>query len=141
MKNKKIQHQALSIKPHAPGQALVTLLVFAAIATTVTSAVVTVSLINYQSTSKYSIGGETLAVAEAGADNAILKLLRNPSYSGSLPTENLTVGSGTATIDVSGSPTVTITSIGTVGNFTKKIQIIGTLANNQFTITSYGQID
>lgn len=61
------------------GQALVTLLVFSAIAIIITSAAVTVSLINTQTTSKYSIGAEALAVAEAGADNAVLKLLRKNS--------------------------------------------------------------
>src|SRR3989338_10015638 len=94
------------------GQALVTLLVFIATATIITAAATTVTLINSQTTGKFAQGESALSIAQTGADNAILRLLRNPSYSG----EVLTVGNGTVTINVSGSSVKTITSEGKYGN-------------------------
>ena len=119
------------------GQALVTLLVFIATATIITAAATTVTLINSQTTGKFAQGESALTIAQAGADNAILRLLRNPSYVG----EVLTVGSGTATITVSGSSVKTITAEGKDGNFIRKIQVVGTFVNNTFTVSSWDLVD
>lgn len=119
------------------GQALVSLLVFIAVATTITAAATTVTLINSQTTGKFAQGESALTIAQAGADNAILRLLRNSSYSG----EVLSVGGGTATITVSGSSVKTITSSGADGNFIRKIQIVGTYVNNTFAISSWDLVD
>ncbi|OGD85670.1 hypothetical protein A2164_03090 [Candidatus Curtissbacteria bacterium RBG_13_35_7] len=125
------------------GQALVTLLVFVSMASVIIAGAVAVAIINTQTTSKFEIGEEALAVAEAGADNAILKILRTPNYSnGSIPHESLIVGNGTAEIDISGPVgNITITSIGQVNNFIRKISVTGTYNNNQFILTSWQQID
>lgn len=135
------QPLTINCRRSRPGQALVTLLVFVSITTIITAAAVTITIINSQTTSKFATGEEALFVAEAGAENAVLKLLRNPAYSGSLPTENLAVGNGQVTIDINGSPTVTITSTGTVSNFIRKVQVTATYSNNQFTITSWQTIN
>ena len=119
------------------GQALVSLLVFIAVATTITAAATTVTLINSQTTGKFTQGESALTIAQAGADNAILRLLRDSAYAG----EVLTVGSGTATITVGGSSVKTITSVGKDGNFIRKLQVVGTFVNNTFTITSWDLID
>lgn len=119
------------------GQALVSLLVFVAIGMMVTVGAVTVTLINSLATSRYSLGEETLRISEAGVDNAILRLLRNPSYSG----ETLTLGQGSTVITLSGTNPKTIVSEATVGSFRRKIQVVGTYANNSFTITSWVEID
>jgi len=119
------------------GQALVTLLVFIATATIITAAATTVTLINSQTTGKFAQGESALTIAQAGADNAILRLLRNSSYSG----EVLNVGSGTATITVSGSSVKTITAEGKDGNFIRKIQVVGTFVNNTFTVSSWDLVD
>lgn len=142
--NKTIHYTLFTIhwRRSRPGQALVVLLVFISIATVIIGGAVALTIINSQSTSKFALGEEALAVAEAGADNAILKLLRFPIYDGSnLPQEILTVGSGTATIDVSGSPTVTISSTGQVGDIVRKIEVVGTYQNNRFAIISFKQVN
>ncbi len=120
------------------GQALVLLLVFVATVTIVTAAAVTITIINSQTTSKFASGEETLQVAEAGAEYAIVRLFQNPNYAG----ETLTVGAGSATITVTpGASPKTILSIGQVGNFIRKVQVVGTFANFTFTPTSWQQID
>lgn len=136
---KATRHLPFAIRLKA-GQALVTLLVFISIATTIIGAAVVVTIINSQSTSKYEIGQEALSVAEAGADNAILRILRDPSLNYS--SETLTVGNGTAEITITYSlPTITITSKGTVSSLIRKIEIIGNYSSHQFTTTSYKQTD
>ena len=125
-------------KRNKTGQALVTLLVFIAVATTITAAATTVTLINSQTTGKFAQGESALVIAQAGADNAILRLLRDPNYSGEA---DLSIGSGTATINVEGSSVKTITSEGKDGNFIRKIQVVGTFVNNTFTVTSWDLVD
>ncbi|HSE61386.1 MAG TPA: hypothetical protein VLA88_03760 [Candidatus Saccharimonadales bacterium] len=115
------------------GQALVALLCFMAMAITITTAAVIVTLVNAQTTSKYTLGQETLSIAESGIDNAMLRLARDPAYTG----ETLTVGNGTVTITVSGSPTITITSVGTMGNFRRTIEATASRTNNTLVISSW----
>ncbi len=121
------------------GQALVTLVVFVAMAVIVASSAVIIAANNIQGASKVSIAEETLAIAEAGADNAILRLLRDPNYTG----ETLTVGSGTAVVTATGSATKTINSRATYLGFRRSIQVIATYATGSGTIsvTSWKEID
>ena len=122
------------------GQALVSLLVFIATATIITAAATTVTLINSQTTGKFAQGESALTIAQTGADNAILRILRDPNgtYTGEGP---ITIGSGTVTINVSGSSVKTITAEGQDGNFIRKIQVVGTFVNNTFTISSWDLVD
>ncbi len=117
------------------GQTLVTLLVFIVVATAVTSTAVAV-LIN--TTRSSSIIGESITatqIADSGAENALLRLLRDPNYTG----ETLTVGNGTATITVSGSNPKTINSVGKIGDFQKTVQVVVTY-NSTMSVTSWSYV-
>src|SRR3990167_6585930 len=131
LKISKSTHYSLLTTHYKVGQALVTLLVFIATATIITAAATTVTLINSQTTGKFAQGESALTIAQTGADNAILRILRDPNgtYTAEGP---ITIGSGTATITISGSSVKTITSVGTDGNFIRKIQVVGTFVNNTF---------
>lgn len=114
------------------GQALITLLFFVIIASTITSAAIVMILISSYSGLRLQQGMSAYAIAQSGTENAMLRLVRNPSYTG----ETLTVGQGTATIQVtgagtSGSPYI-IVSTGKLGNFVKKLQTSATYSNNLF---------
>ncbi|HCR92651.1 MAG TPA: hypothetical protein DIU47_01725 [Candidatus Pacebacteria bacterium] len=74
-------------------------------------------------------------IAEAGTENALLRLLRNPAYTG----ETLTVGDGTATITVTGSGTQTITSTGRLNNYLRKIQVV-VVVDDVDTIQSWMEV-
>src|SRR5688500_8608972 len=117
---------------NSSGQALVALLAFMAMSIVLTSAATVVTLTNAHTSSKYSLGQEALRVAEAGADNALLRLLRDPNYAG----ETLTVGTGTATITVSGSGTKTIVSEGVSSSFRRRVQVTATYASRSEEHTS-----
>lgn len=118
------------------GQALVTLLIFMVIAITVTAAAVSLVIINSVSTSKTQQASLVYSVAESGAENGLLRLLRNPFYTG----ETLDVGEGTAVITVTGVNPKVITSVGTIGNFQRTIEIQVDFTNNIMTIQSWKEI-
>lgn len=122
------------------GQALVALLVFAMIATIIISSAVAISIINSQATSDYAIGEEAYGIAEAGADNAILRILRDPqeNYIG----ETLPMGNGETTIEITRTPpNIIISSVGEVNGFYRIIEVEGTFVDNIFTATRYEEID
>lgn len=118
------------------GQALITLLIFVVVATIVTSAAIIMLVVNLTTTNKYQQGMFAYYIAESGAENALLRLLRDPSYTG----ETMTVGTGTATITVSGASEKTIKSEGRIGNFERILEVQTNFSNNIFTITSWREI-
>lgn len=118
------------------GQALITLLFFMIIAILITSASIVIMFTNSFSASNIEQADMSYYIAESGAENAILRLLRDPSYAG----ETLVIGDGNATIQASGNNPVTATSTGTFGNFKHAVQIIGNYNNNVFSVTSWKEL-
>ena len=118
------------------GQALVSLLVFVVIAVTISSAAIVIIIINSQSASKYQDGLITYYIAESGLENAIIRLLRDPNYLG----ETVSVGSGSATIVVSGSNPKIATSTGTLGNYKRKIQVQMNYNSGSYTYTNWKEV-
>jgi hypothetical protein len=121
------------------GQALITLLFFAIVGTTITSAAIIMILVNSLSGSKQQVGQIAYDIAQSGAENGLIRLIRDPTYTG----ETLPVGSGTATITVTGSGTASnpyvILSKGSIGSFMREEQITATYQNNLLTVTSRGE--
>ncbi len=118
------------------GQVLVMLLVFMAMAITVTTAAVGLSISNSWSNNRLQTSHEALVIAESGAEDALLRLLRNPALS---ETYDLSDGDAQATITVSGTSPVTITSVGTVGNFQRTVVVTGNFVGVIFNISSWTQ--
>lgn len=133
----KVESQKAKGKSKEKGQALVTLLVFMMMATVIISGAVAATIINTQSTGKLAGGEEALKVAEAGADNAVLRLVRDPNYSG----EVLTVGGGTATITVTGQATKTVLVEGASGDFRRKVQVLVNYSGNTMNVSSWNEIN
>lgn len=117
------------------GQALVTLLFFVLIAVIVSSAAVVLILLNSLSATKLQEGSRTYTQAESGIENALLRLLRDPNYSG----EVLPIDDGTITIEVSGggsSPYI-IRSTSVLGDFTRSVQATAAYSDNILTVSSW----
>ncbi len=119
------------------GNALITLIIFVAVGITVTTSAVVVSIINTQGLSKMAQSEVSLMSAEGGAENAILRLLRNPEYTG----ESLNIGLGTDTINVTGTTDKVIVSEGNYNSFTRKVRVNGTFVSNQLNITDWLEIE
>ena len=118
------------------GQALVILLFYMIIAITLTTTAVAVVVSNSLSVTRSEQGAHALELADAGAENAIVRLLRSTSYSG----EILTIGQGSATVTVSGTTTKTIRSVGSVSGFSRTVEVVATLTNGILTVSSWQEI-
>ncbi|PIY69475.1 hypothetical protein COY90_00485 [Candidatus Roizmanbacteria bacterium CG_4_10_14_0_8_um_filter_39_9] len=118
------------------GSTLITLLVFMIVALSVATTAVAILITNSQSGSMQEQGTEAYSAAESGIENAIIQLLRNPNYTG----ETLSVGSNQAVVVVSGTSPYTVTSTGTRGNYTRKVQAIIDYTDGTLTITSWKEI-
>ena len=118
------------------GSTLITLLVFMIVALSVTTTAVAILITNSQSGSMQEQGTEAYSAAESGIENAIIQLLRNPNYTG----ETLSVGSNQAVVVVSGTSPYTVTSTGTRGNYTRKVQAIMDYTDGTLTVTSWKEI-
>jgi hypothetical protein len=118
------------------GQALVTLLFFVVIAVTVTSAAVILILNTNLGTSKFEQGTEAYYIAESGMENALLRMLRDPNYTG----EVLSIGGGTATIQVTGTDPKIATSEGKIGTFDRKVEVVAGYVTGIMTVNSWKEI-
>lgn len=98
------------------GQALVTLLFFMIISITVITATVAVLYANVAAVGSQEQGVYAYYIAESGANEGLLRLIRDPSFGGG----TINVGSGTATISVTNG---TITSTGKYDTAVRKIQV------------------
>jgi len=120
------------------GQALITLLFFTIIAVSILSAAAVMILVNSLNGTKLQEGSRAYEIATTGAENGLLRLMRDPTYTG----ETLPVGSGSAVIQVTSTngTAYTILSQGQIGDFVRKVQINATYTNNLFTVTSQKEI-
>lgn len=119
------------------GQALITLLFFTVIAINVTAAAVVIIMLNSLSGAKLQQGVVAYEIAQTGIENAKLRLLRDPEYTG----ESLQVGDGTAAISVSKNDTqYTIISRGTIGNSMRQIQLAASYSANLLVVSSQEEI-
>ncbi len=119
------------------GQALITLLVFMLIGIIVTTTSIYLAINAATSISNSQNGTVAYYVAESGIEEALLRLLRNPGYTGE---NNVPVGNGMVDITVTGSTIKTITATGSVGNYSRTIQVIADYTNNILSINSWKEI-
>ena len=118
------------------GQALITLLFFVLISLTITTGAIIIIIANSLSVSKFQEGTLVYYAAESGVENALLRLLRDPNYTG----ETLTIGSETAVITVSGNNPKTVVSVGQNGNFKRTVQAQMNYSNGYYTFSNWKEI-
>lgn len=118
------------------GQALMTLVVYVGIAILIISAAVVMVLVNSITTNKFELGTNAYYAAENGIENAILRLLRNPNYTG----ESLNIDQATVDISVSGTTQKTITSVGKIGNFQRRIDAVVASSSGILTVGSWKEV-
>ncbi|OGG34951.1 hypothetical protein A2363_01880 [Candidatus Gottesmanbacteria bacterium RIFOXYB1_FULL_47_11] len=118
------------------GQALVVLLVFMVVAITMTTMAVALLVINANAASQVEQGDMAVAIAQSGAENAILRLARNPGYTG----ETLTVDGGSATVTVTGTNPLTVTSVGTYNGFVRGVVASASFLDTVLTVNSWQEV-
>jgi len=119
------------------GQTLVLLLVFVMVAIAITAAATFIIATNSLSATDVSQGLATKQMAEAGAEKALVSLLRDPNYRG----ETFNLDTGTVVASVSGTTTLTIDVAATNGNYTKRVEVKATYSNNVLTPVSWKDLN
>ncbi|HTH72053.1 MAG TPA: hypothetical protein VL737_01675 [Candidatus Pristimantibacillus sp.] len=117
------------------GQTVIALLIFMMLVISITAVAATVTVINVRNNNAVAGGEQAMNNAETGAENALVRLQRDPSYSG----ETITLPNGAATISVSGTTTKTVVSEGTYGNFRRTVTVTATLTTNVLAETSWSE--
>ncbi len=118
------------------GQTLVALLFFMVITITIVSAAVVAIFVNVTSTGKMQGSEAAYYIAESGAEEALINLLRNPTYSGG----TIAVGEGEAVITVNGDDPKNIRSSGTVGNHKRTIEVMAGYTDNILRVLSWNEV-
>jgi hypothetical protein len=125
------------IQRKSNGQALVVLLFYMIIAITLSTTAIAVVLSNSLSVTRNEEGAHALEIAEAGAENALIRLMRTINYTG----ETLTVDGGSATVTVGGDANIKIaTSSGVVGSFSRTIQVTASMTNGVLSVISWQEL-
>lgn len=118
------------------GQAMVMLVLLTVILASIATSVVAIVTTNALNTMREERGNQALSIAESGAEEALLQLLRDPSYSGG----SLTTSEGSATVVVVGDGTKTITSQGEVVGYVKVVEVVARMELGQLLIDSWQEI-
>lgn len=124
-------------KTQKTGQIAIMMLLIIMMLTILTTAAVALAISTSRDTTTLSLGERAHTVAESGAENAILRLLRDPSYTGET---NLPIGTGSATIVVTGSSPKIITSTGTDGSMVRSVQVTVSIVGTKVTILNWQEI-
>lgn len=117
------------------GQAMISLLFVAIIGLTI---IVTSAVLIYGNTHAASIneqGTYAYYIAESGAEEGLLRLLRNPNYTG----DSFSVGLGSVSVEVS-TESGLIISTGTYNNTVRKIEVKTVYNNGIRTIYSWKEV-
>lgn len=117
------------------GQALVILLFYMIIAILITTTAVAVIVSNSLSVTRTEEAIHALEMAEAGAENGLVRLLRDTNYAG----ETMTIDGGVVIITVTGTDTKTMTSVGTVGMFSRTVAVGVTITNGVLAVVSWAE--
>lgn len=75
--------------------------------------------------------------AEAGAENGILRLMRDPSYTGETMILDM---NRSAVVSVTQIPNIVVVSVGSTGSISRKIQVDAHVTNMVFAIDSWKEI-
>ncbi|MCA9372630.1 hypothetical protein KC921_00860 [Candidatus Woesebacteria bacterium] len=118
------------------GYMLTALLVFLVVIIIITTTSVMISVSSLRSQTFFDGGSEALAAADSGAENAILRLLRDPSYTG----ETLQVGDSDVIITVVGSSPQVVTVVADSGSFERTVEVNLDRINGMLEVTSWKEL-
>ncbi len=121
------------------GQALVTLLFLAVMGMTIALAAAVFIFQNMQASSDTQQGIYAYYIAESGIEEGILRMLRNPAYSGTPPGQPLYINGGSVVISTSSGGI--ITAVGTYQNSVRQIQVKTVYNNGMLTIQSWKEVN
>ena len=117
------------------GMALVTLIMFVLIATIYISAAVVIMVVNTQSSTTVQQGIVASRLAEGVLEDTLLRLLRDPTYSGG----SFNLETGNATVNITGDTTKNVSVVLDLGNYTKKYKAQVDFIETEMSVLSWGE--
>lgn len=118
------------------GQAVVTVIFIAVIGMFIATGAIFAVANALESSSSEELGALAFQAAESGIENSVLRLMRDPSYTG----ETMEIDeASTATVSVTTDTGITIQSIGTAGVVSKKIIARAHYDNLVLIVDSWGE--
>lgn len=119
---------------HTNGQAMITVLFISIIGLIVTTGAVYALMINTSISSLDERGALAHSAAESGIENAILRLIRDPNYTG----ETFMIDTDrTVTVAVTGTSPQIITATASMGSITQRVQVQVAYNGGILTIQSW----
>lgn len=115
------------------GQALTSLLIIMFVGLSIITT--SVGLINTNISSTFGLieANDALVIAESGAEDALIKILRNPNYVGG----TLPINGGLATISIASTNPYTFISQGVIGQHQRSIQVTINNSSGITTVSSW----
>ena len=120
-----------------PGNILVVVLVLMVVGITIASMSLALVISTTQSLGGAMESDRIRVAAEGGVENAILNVLRNPSYSG----ESLVIDGLTVVTTVTQGANTTVIATVTSGTHRQRYQVVLQRVSGVLTVTSWQQID
>ena len=120
------------------GQVLVSILIIIAVSVLAGGVAIVASSLS-RTTGIITTSDKLLYAAESGADEAIIKLLRDPNYDG----ETLNINESVVVISVNAGASpgeLVIVSEASENNLIRKVEVSTEFVNNILTVTSWKQI-
>jgi len=112
------------------------MITFIAIAMAIIPSMVLLNINAGQGTIRAQEGEQALAYAQTGAEDALVRLLRDKNYAG----ETLVIGSGTVSISVAGNDTLkTVLATGSAGVYRRTVEMIVSQDTGTWVIQSWEQ--
>jgi hypothetical protein len=121
-------------KNYKSGFAAVTLIIFTAIALTITTAATIIIITNNLSASQAARSLQAYYLAQSGMEEGLINYLRNPGYTGT--GGDINMGEGTVNISISGN---VITSTAKVAGFQRKLNA-NLNYNGTLTVSSWKEV-
>jgi hypothetical protein len=119
------------------GNILITVLIFTVIGMTITGGIISIALNENTQIVQTNNAQKALSIAQSGGEKALIKLLRDPSYTGG----SYNISNGTVTITINNTNNnIEITSMGTFNNNSRTIRITSILSENNNTITGWEEV-
>ena len=121
------------IKKYQKGQSLVLLLFFVLMAMTFAVTAILMLVVNSGSITAFESGIEVRQLADSGTENALLRLIRDPFYTG----ESYVVEDTNITITVAGSGTKTIIVRASRGEVQRTVEVLANYTDNVLRVASW----
>lgn len=118
------------------GHSAVMLLIFVVVGMLVITASVTMNITLSKNAVRFEDSTLALHLAEAGVENALIRLLRDPTYTG----ETLTTPEGTTTITVQGTEFQVIDATASSFSSTRRLQVEVDRSSGSMDITSWKEV-